>query len=59
VLAFIATHDGLLAKDIAEQLKMPIDTLDKVLSKLVKEHRIRRRGSKKAGGYYKVGEADQ
>jgi ATP-dependent DNA helicase RecG len=51
VLEWIHNHEGTQAKEIARTLEIPPDTLDKVISKLVKIKKIERRGSKKSGGY--------
>jgi ATP-dependent DNA helicase RecG len=52
VLRFIEQHPGVQAKDIVNQLNLPLDTLNKHLRHLTTHHFIERRGSKKAGGYY-------
>jgi ATP-dependent DNA helicase RecG len=54
VLELVRSHAGIQARELALELDMPLDTLDKVLSKLVKERKIERLGSKKTGGYHEV-----
>ena len=52
VLRFIEQHPGVQAKDIVNQLNLPLDTLNKHLRYLKTHNFIERHGSKKAGGYY-------
>ena len=54
VLDFLIQHSGVQTKEIIEQLKIPLDTLNKHLRFLIKNRFIERRGSKKTGGYWPV-----
>ena len=49
----IKKNPGIKAKKLSENLKRPIDILDKQIKKLVNQNLIGRRGSKKTGGYFK------
>ena len=51
-LEYIRMHEGCQVKDISAELNVPIDTIDKHISVLLKKSLIERRGSKKTGGYY-------
>lgn len=52
LLEYIAKDHGVLANDIAKNLKRPIDTVKKQIGTLVKKELIERRGSRKTGGYF-------
>jgi len=54
VLEYISENGGAKVKDMSDILSIPVDTLDKVVSFLVKKLFIERRGSKKTGGYWLV-----
>jgi ATP-dependent DNA helicase RecG len=54
VLDFLVQHTGVQAKEIIEQLIIPLGTLNKHLRYLIKNKYIERRGSKKTGGYWVV-----
>ena len=51
-LEYIRQHEGCQVKQISADLNVPIDTIDKHISVLLKGGAIERRGSKKTGGYY-------
>ena len=51
-LEYIRHHEGCQVKHISAELNVPIDTIDKHISVLLKIGVIERRGSKKTGGYY-------
>ena len=57
VLEAIQRQLGIQARLIAQGYSLPLDTVDKAISRLVKEGKIERRGSKKTGGYHEVGSA--
>ena len=52
VLNYIIKNEWVKAKDISEELNIPIDTVDKHIRVLIQKNYIERRGSKKTGGYY-------
>ena len=54
VIQLIRENAGIKVKNISLQLNIPIDTIDKHISVLIKKNLIERRGSKKTGGYYLV-----
>ena len=54
VFDFLVQHSGVQAKEIIEQLNLPLDTLNKHLRFLINNKFIERRGSKKTGGYWVV-----
>ena len=54
VLDYISENGGAKAKDMSAILSIPIDTLDKIVSYLIKNLLIERRGSKKTGGYWQI-----
>ena len=58
-LLYIATHEGIQAKSISEDLMVPYRTLIKHIDALTSKGYIVRKGSKKTGGYFltTVGEA--
>lgn len=51
-LEYTRQHEGCQVKHISAELNVPIDTIDKHISVLLKIGVIERRGSKKTGGYY-------
>ncbi len=51
-LEYIRHHEGCQVKQISAELNVPIDTIDKHISVLLKIGAIERRGSKRTGGYY-------
>ena len=46
---------GIKGKEMASQLNIPIDTIDKYMKIFTERELIERRGSKKTGGYYYLG----
>lgn len=48
----IAMKNGIQIQHLSSLLSIPIDTLDKIISHLVKNNLVERRGSKKTGGYW-------
>lgn len=52
LLDFIKEHPDCKTKDISVSLEIPLDTVSRNLSALLKKNLIERRGSKKTGGYY-------
>src|SRR3989344_5151881 len=48
----IKSREGIKAKEIAQELKRPLDTVDKQIRSLVNKGIIIRKGSKKTGGYF-------
>lgn len=52
VMTYIKHHQGLMAKDISDLLKMPFGTVDRHIRVLLKKNLIARKGSKKTGGYW-------
>ena len=50
---YIFHNPNCKAKNISENLNVPIDTIDKHIKELVSLNLIERKGSKKTGGYYK------
>ena len=51
-LEYICQHEGCQVKQISADMNVPIDTIDKHISVLLKKSLIERRGSKRTGGYY-------
>ena len=52
VLDFIKQHPGCRANAIAEELNMPLRTIQRRLSELKKENKVEFKGSSKNGGYF-------
>lgn len=48
----IVMKNGIQIQHLSSLLSIPIDTLDKIISHLVKNNLVERRGSKKTGGYW-------
>lgn len=51
-LEYIRQHEGCQVKQISADMNVPIDTIDKHISVLLKKSLIERRGSKRTGGYH-------
>ena len=58
-LKLINENPGVQIKRIAEETKIPIDTLDRYIKYFVAKKLIERRGSKKAGGYYLIADKNR
>jgi len=54
VLEYISENGGAKVKNMSDILSIPVDTLDKVVSFLVKKLLIERCRSKKTGGYWRI-----
>ena len=52
LLQLIKDQEGIKIKEIAFQLDIPVDTIDKQVKVLVSRGLVERRGSKRTGGYY-------
>ncbi len=55
VLDFISLNSGCSVPEISAQLNIPAKTIERHISVLLGKGVIERRGSKKTGGYYLVG----
>ena len=55
VLEYIDANPGCRASAIIAETSIPRDTLNKIIARLAKSGKVERRGSKKTGGYYKLG----
>ena len=52
VYELISKRNGIKAKEIAQELKIPMRTIERNVTKLVGMGKIERKGSRKTGGYY-------
>ena len=55
VLEYVEANPGCRASAIIAETSIPRDTLNKIIARLAKSGKVERRGSKKTGGYYKLG----
>lgn len=55
----VVQNPGKQAKELSDLLSRPINTLDKQIKKLVERNLIKRRGSKKTGGYWIIESNDE